>query len=100
MSDLIQAVRFGSFLMDVPPNARILSNDKVSQEIKEGERKKQKPNPRDDGKHHVVNDNQHLEMKMKAGEDWKKDFIGNHVKFKPAWEGNSSKVKMCILLAK
>ena len=95
VSDLIQAVRFGGFSMDLPPNTRILSNDKVSQEIKEGERKKQKPNPREDGKRPVVNKNQNPELKMKTGKDWKKDFVGKHAKFKPAWEGNSSKVKMC-----
>ena len=33
---------------------------------------------------------------MKEEEDWKKDFVGEHTKLKPSWNGPSGKTKMCI----
>ena len=96
VSDLIQGVRFGSFNMDLPSNTREVNNVKETQEKEEGERKKRKPNPKEDGKRHIANESQHPDLKMKEGEDWKKDFMGKHTKLKHFWDSPSGKIKMCV----
>ena len=94
-SDLIQGVWFGGFSMDLPPNTKTIDNGKEAKFGEEGERKKRKPNPKEDGKRHITNEGQHPDLKMKESEDWKKDFVGKHSKIKPFWE-SSGKVRMCV----
>ena len=96
VSDLIRGVRFGSFMMDLPPNTKPIDTDGRAQEKDEADPKRRKPNPKEDGKRHITNDAQHPELKMKDNEDWKKDFVGKHAKLKPFWEGNSGKARMCV----
>ena len=95
-SDLIQSVRFGGFSMDLPPNTKSIDNEKEVQQIEDGERKRRRPNPKDDGKRHIINESQHPDLKMKENKDWKKDFVGKHTKLKPLWDSPSGRVKMCI----
>jgi len=96
ISDLIQGVRFGSFNMDLPPNTKMIDNARDIPALDDGERKKRKPNPKEDGKRHVSNESPHPDLKMKDNEDWKKDFVGKHHKLKPSWDGPSGKTKMCV----
>ena len=96
VSNLIRGVRFGSFTMDLPPSRKSIDTDSRAQEKDQADPKRQKPNPKENGKRHITNDTQHPELKMKDNEDWKKDFVGKHAKLKPFWEGNSGKTKMCV----
>lgn len=68
MSDLIQGVMFGVFSIDLLPYANSINDEKELEEKDVGEQKKHKPNLKEDGKRHIINENHHPELKMKEME--------------------------------
>lgn len=69
--------------MDLPPNTKSIDYKKKVQQREEGECKKHKPNPNEDGKRCIINDLQHPELKIKESEDWKRGFVDKHAKLNP-----------------